>query len=66
MRDTLRKLREILRPLYGNGETEAIIRIMFHYLKGWNTVDIIMHEDASLSPFHKIGNRCDSKKTRQA
>lgn len=53
MRDTLRKLREILRPLYGNGETEAIIRIMFHYLKGWNTVDIIMHEDASLSPFIK-------------
>ncbi len=55
MRDTLRKLREILRPLYGNGETEAIIRIMFHYLKGWNTVDIIMHEDASLSPFIKSG-----------
>jgi len=53
MRDTLRKLREILRPLYGNGETEAIIRIMFHYLKGWNTVDIIMHEDASLSPLIK-------------
>ena len=53
MRDTLRKLREILRPLYGNGETEAIIRIMFHYLKGWNTVDIIMQEDASLSPFIK-------------
>jgi len=26
---------------------------MFHYLKGWNTVDIIMHEDASLSPFIK-------------
>lgn len=53
MRETLKKLREALRPVYGNGETEAIIRILFHHLKGWNTVDILMHEADPLSPFMK-------------
>lgn len=53
MRDTLKKLRLALRPIYGNRETEAIIKIIFHYLKGWNTVDLIIHEPDSLSPFLK-------------
>ncbi len=51
MRELLKKLRDALRPIYGNGETEAIIRIMFHYLKGWNTVDILVHEQDEASPF---------------
>lgn len=53
MRETLKKLRGALRPIYGNGETEAIIRIIFHYLKGWNTVDMLVHEQEPLSPFVK-------------
>ena len=53
MRETLKKLRDTLRPIYGAGETQAIIRIMFHYLKGWDTVDILMHESDPLSPFMK-------------
>ena len=53
MRETLKELRNALRPIYGNGETEAIIRIIFHYLKGWNTVDILIHEPEPLSPFIK-------------
>lgn len=53
MRDTLKKLRLALRPIYGNRETEAIIKIIFHYLKGWNTVDFIIHEPDPLSPFIK-------------
>ncbi len=53
MRQTLQKLRNSLRPIYGNGETEAIIRILFHYLKGWNTVDMMIHESEPLSPFVK-------------
>lgn len=53
MRNTLKKLRDALRPVYGKGETEAIIRILFHYLKGWSTVDMIIHESESLSPFLK-------------
>lgn len=51
MRELLKKLRDALRPIYGNGETEAIIRIMFHYLKGWNTVDLLVHEQDEASPF---------------
>lgn len=51
MRELLKKLRDSLRPIYGNGETEAIIRIIFHYLKGWNTVDLLIHEPDPISPF---------------
>lgn len=51
MRETMQKLRNALRPIYGDRETEAIIRIIFHYLKGWNTVDMIIHESDTLSPF---------------
>lgn len=51
MRETLKKLRDALRPIYGDRETEAIIRIIFHHLKGWNSVDMIMHEDDPLSHF---------------
>lgn len=53
MHETLIKLRKALRPIYGNGETEAIIRIIFHHLKGWNTVDMLIHEPEPLSPFIK-------------
>lgn len=51
MLDTLRKLRAALRPIYGQRETEAIILLLFHHLKGWNRVDLIMHETDTLSPF---------------
>lgn len=51
MRSLLKKLRDALRPIYGNGETEAIIRIIFHYLKGWNTVDLLVHEQDPASEF---------------
>lgn len=51
MRETMQKLRNALRPIYGDRETEAIIRIIFHYLKGWTTVDMLIHEPETLSPF---------------
>lgn len=51
MRDILKRMRDTLRPIYGAGEAEAIIRIIFHYLKGWNTVDMVIHEGEPLSPF---------------
>ncbi|MDE5976173.1 MAG: peptide chain release factor N(5)-glutamine methyltransferase, partial [Muribaculaceae bacterium] len=34
-------------------ETEAIIRLIFFHLKGWKTVDMIIHEPDTLSPFLK-------------
>ena len=53
MRTELTKLRTALRPLYGDRETEAIIRIIFHHLKGWNLTDMLIHEPEPLSPFIK-------------
>lgn len=53
MRETLNKLRNTLRPIYGYQESRAIIRSIFQYLKGWDTVDLIMHEKETLSPFLK-------------
>lgn len=51
MKTTLKKLRNSLIPLYGKGETEAIIRIIFHHLKNWNLTDILIHKEDELSPF---------------
>lgn len=53
MKETLKKLRDNLRPLYGERETEAIIKIIFHFLKGWNTTDILINTDIELSDFVK-------------
>lgn len=53
MKTTLNKLRNSLIPLYGKGETEAIIRIIFHHLKNWNLTDILIHKEDELSPFIK-------------
>ena len=53
MRETLKKLRSALRPLYGERETEAIIKLIFLYVKGWHTVDMLIHEQDELSPFIK-------------
>lgn len=53
MKETLAKLKDKLTPLYGKNESDAIIRLIFHYLKGWNLTDILIHQDDSLSPFIK-------------
>ena len=53
MKDTLLKMKNSLIPLYGKGETEAIIRIIFHYLKGWNLTDILIHKNEPLSDYIK-------------
>ena len=53
MKETLNRLRSALVPLYGKGESDAIIRLIFHYLKGWNLTDMLIHQDDKLSPFIK-------------
>lgn len=40
-------------PIYGKGETEAIIRIIFHHLKGWNLTEMLIHSKDELSDFIK-------------
>lgn len=53
MRETVSKLRAALFPLYGKSESDAIIRLIFHYLKGWNLTDMLIHQDEELSPYIK-------------
>lgn len=53
MQQTLNKLRASLTPIYGEVETEAIIRLIFHHLKGWNLTDMLIHRQDELSPFIK-------------
>lgn len=53
MKTTLHKLREALVPLYGKTETEAIIRLIFHHLKGWNLTEMLIHQEDKLSDFMK-------------
>lgn len=51
MKTTIALLRKRLQPIYGERETEAIIRLIFEHLKGWRPVDIILHSDDELSEF---------------
>lgn len=53
MRDTLRTLRERLTPIYGRGEANAIIELIFLHLKGWGRTDMMVNEDKELSPYIK-------------
>lgn len=53
MKETIQKLRASLVPIYGKGEAEAIIRLIFHYVKGWNLTDMLIHQDDDLSDFVK-------------
>lgn len=40
-----------LDSLYGNGEATAMIRLIFHKLKGWNASDLIINENVELSEY---------------
>ncbi|MCH5231663.1 MAG: peptide chain release factor N(5)-glutamine methyltransferase [Muribaculaceae bacterium] len=53
MEETLRKLRKNLEPIYGKGESEAIIRLIFSYVKGWRLTDMLIHQKEELSDFVK-------------
>lgn len=53
MLETIRTLHKRLDPMYGHGEAEAMIRIIFHYLKGWSVTDMLIHDDSELSPYIK-------------
>lgn len=44
-----RALTSILRPKFGPGESQAMVRLIFHALKGWNTTDLIVHENTPIS-----------------
>lgn len=46
-----RKLQASLTPIYGPGEAKAMVRLIFHSLKGWDTTGMIIHEDNPLSDY---------------
>lgn len=50
--DSVRKrLRAHLAATYGEGEAEAMVRLIFSALKGWNVTDLLIHADTELSDF---------------
>lgn len=49
MKKILRHIHAELDAIYGRGETDAMIRIIFEYLKGWSPVDIVIHSDSELT-----------------
>ncbi len=49
--ETIANLKARLAPVYGEGEANAMVRLIFHHLKGWNTTDIIVNGDRQVSPY---------------
>lgn len=49
VREELTEMRKRLSPLFDNREREAIILLIFEYVKGWRRVDLIINEGKELS-----------------
>ena len=49
--ETIANLKARLAPVYGEGEANAMVRLIFHHLKGWNITDIIVNGDRQVSPY---------------
>lgn len=49
MPDVIKALRHVLGEKYGHGEAEAMIRLIFHHLKGWSAADMIINENRPVS-----------------
>lgn len=51
VRDKLLEIRNMLTPLFDPREREAIILLIFDFVKGWGRVDLIINEGKELSGF---------------
>ena len=51
-----RQLQSLLSPKMGVGESKAVIRIIFEYLKDWSPVDMIVNEPREVSAY--IQRKC--------
>lgn len=49
--DFTRMMREELTPRYGYDEARAIIGLIYRSLKGWDAIDLIMHETDEVSEY---------------
>lgn len=46
-----REITGALTPVYGKGEAQAMMRLIFHNLKGWNLTDQMIHADNPASDY---------------
>lgn len=44
LKETIQAMRAQLVPEYGRGEANAMIRLIFHHIKGWDASDLVIHE----------------------
>lgn len=51
MKETIRKIKDTLAGIYSQGEIKSMIRLIFEKLKGYSQVDLIMHENDTLSDY---------------
>lgn len=61
VKDKLIEIRKRLSPLYEQREREAVILLIFDFVKGWGRVDLIINEGKELSEFasHEIDSVVD-------
>lgn len=62
LKDVLATIRHKLSPKYGEGEAQAMARIIFENLKGWSPVDLAIKQDEPVSDF--IQGKVDEVVTR--
>lgn len=53
VREELLEVRRRLKGVYGDREREAVILLIFDYVKGWRRVDLIINEGKELSDYSK-------------
>ncbi len=53
VREELLEVRKRLDGIYDRREREAVILLIFSYVKGWSRVDLIINEGLELSDFAK-------------
>lgn len=46
-----RDMQRRLVPVYGEGEAKAMVRLIFHSLKGWSLTDMMIHSDNPASEY---------------
>ena len=46
-----RGMQSRLSPIYGESEAKAMVRLIFHSLKGWSLTDMMIHSDNPVSQY---------------
>lgn len=64
------EIRGLLTPLYGKGETEAMLRLIWHHIRGWEPVDVVLHRDeeagvSTVESFRSIASRLQKNEPLQ-